>query len=408
VATPVEELDLPSMSEYDDSDPEVAVATLARQGEHGWLARFAFGYVVSEYDDVQTLLRDRHLHQASDLVATLFTGEGTALDELHREGILSAEGETHTRLRRLVSAPFAPRAIDALRPFMRNFILELEGELHPGEATFDVDAPAVLWRYPIAVICHHLGVERTDWDLFSRWAETTFLLFSSEARGNEERIVTEMREFSRYCTALIDERRDHLGNDLVSHLIDAEQEGDRLRTSEMVSLIQGIIAAGTDTTRNQLATSMALLSRRPDLWAAMEDPSLVEGVVEESLRYLNPIRFVIRQVAEPFHYRDVAFDTGTLLAFSLAGANRDGGHFSGAGEFDPRRTGAREHLTFSSGIHFCLGAALARAELYEALRALRERWSSIEPAGEVRWKDQRLAVWGAESVPLRVTRRPFI
>jgi cytochrome P450 len=255
------------------------------------------------------------------------------------------------------------------------------------------------------VICHHLNVERADWDLFSQWAETTFLIFSSEVKGNEERIVRESRAFSSYCTALINERRNDLGDDLISHLIEAEQEGDRLTTPEMVSLIQGIIAAGTDTTRNQLSTSLAMLSMRPDVWDKLDgDAQYAANVAEESLRYLNPIRFVIRQVHEPFEYRDVAFSPGTLIAFSLAGANRDEHHFNQGDVFDAARTGARDHLTFSTGIHYCLGAALARAELQEALLALRTQWTRIEPAGEVVWKDSRLAVWGAQSVPLRVTR----
>jgi len=405
VATPVEALDLPMLDTPAFANPEDEVTALARAGERGWLARFAFGYVVLAYDDVTALLRDRHLHQASHLVAALFSGEGTALDGLNREGILSAEGERHARLRRLVAAPFTPRAIDRLRPFMREYVDELAHELNDeGAASFVVDAPSLLSRYPIAVICHHLNVERADWDLFSRWAETTFLVFSSEVKGNEERIVAESRQFSRYVTALIDERRDHLGDDLISHLIEAEQEGDRLSTVEMVSLVQGIIAAGTDTTRNQLATSLALLSTRPELWDALGgDAGLAAGVVEESLRYLNPIRFVIRQVHEPFEYRGVGFEKGTLLAFSLAGANRDEGRFNDGERFDARRASAREHLTFSSGIHHCLGAALARAELYEALVALRANWARIEPAGPVIWRDSRLAVWGAQSVPLLVT-----
>jgi cytochrome P450 len=404
VATPVEELDLPLLDNHSDPNPEIDVANLARQSERGWLARFTFGYAVLDYDDVAALLRERHLHQASNLVAKLFTGEGTALDELNREGILSAEGETHTRLRRLVAAPFAPRAIDRLRPFMFQYAKELANQVS-GEPSFIVDAPAVLSRYPIAVICHHLNVERADWDLFSQWAETTFLIFSSEVKGNEERIVRESRAFSSYCTALINERRNDLGDDLISHLIEAEQEGDRLTTPEMVSLIQGIIAAGTDTTRNQLSTSLAMLSTRPDVWDKLDgDAQYAANVAEESLRYLNPIRFVIRQVQEPFEYRDVAFSPGTLIAFSLAGANRDEHHFNQGDVFDAARTGARDHLTFSTGIHYCLGAALARAELQEALLALRTQWTRIEPAGEVVWKDSRLAVWGAQSVPLRVTR----
>ena len=232
MATPVEELDLPNLDSDGASDPEREVASLARQSEQGWLAKFAFGYVVLHYDDVTALLRDRHLHQASQLVATLFTGEGTALDELDREGILSAEGDRHTRLRRLVSAPFAPRSIDRLRPFMREYVEELAGPPSSGARESVVDAAALLSRYPIAVICHHLDVERADWELFSQWAETTFLIFSSEVKGNEERVVRESRAFSAYCTALVDERRRHLGDDLISPLIEAEQEGDRLDTRD--------------------------------------------------------------------------------------------------------------------------------------------------------------------------------
>ncbi len=405
MVTPVDELDLALLNTSTSLDPECDVAALAHQSEHGWLAKFTFGYVVLHYDDVLALLRERSLHQASGLVAQLFTGEGTALDQLSRESLLSAEGDTHTRLRRLVASPFSPSSINRLRPFMRDYVSELARLLNASNAaSYVVDAPEVLSRYPIAVICHHLAVEQADWDLFSRWAETTFLLFSSEAQGNEDRIFKEMKEFSHYCTALIDERRAHLGDDLISHLIEAEQEGDRLSTPEMVSLIQGIIAAGTDTTRNQLSTALALLSTRPEIWSDMQgNDELVAGVVEESLRYLNPIRFVIRQVNEPFEYRDVAFQKGTLLAFSLAGANRDEHHFIGSNAFDPRRKRPRDHLTFSSGIHHCLGAALARAELHEALITLREYWTRIEPAGDVIWKDSRLAVWGAQSVPLRVT-----
>ncbi len=404
MATPVEELDLPLLSTHADSDPEVDVDNLAHHSARGWLARFTFGYVVLDYDDVLALLRERHLHQASHLVATLYSGEGTALDQLNREGLLSAEGETHTRLRRLVASPFSPRSIDRLRPFMFQHMKELAKDLSH-ESIFVVDAPSALSQYPIAVICHHLNVERADWDLFSRWAETTFLLFSSAARGNEERIVREVREFSAYCTALIDERRHHLGDDLISHLIEAEQAGDRLTTPEMVSLIQGILAAGTDTTRNQLSTMLALLSTRREVWHALEgNAGLAANVTEESLRYLNPIRFVIRQVHEPFEYRGVAFAPGTLIAFSLAGANRDEHHFANGEVFDAHRSGTRDHLTFGSGIHHCLGAALARAELQEALLALRQEWPRIEPAGDVVWKDSNLAVWGAQSVPLRVTR----
>jgi len=403
VATKIDALDLPLYAGRDDLEPEANVAQLGALEDAGWLAKWSLGYLVTRYDDVVALLRERSLHQASQLVAAALGGDTSTLSQLRRESILSAEGETHTRLRRLVAAPFSPRAIDQLRPFMASYLDEQLTRLAPGQARFELEFASTFSQYPIAVICHHLGVERGDWDLFSQWAETTFLVFSSSIKGNEQRVVDESRAFTRYCVELIDERREHPGEDLLSTLIGVEEAGDRLSTDELVSLVQGIIAAGTDTTRNQLNTMVALLAREPDRWRALGDEH-VETVVEESLRYLNPIRFVIRQVAEEFVYRDVVFPVGALVAFNLAGVNRDGARFADADVFDPWRESARQHLTFSSGIHHCLGAALARAELQEALRALRRHWSTLELTGEVTWKDQRLAVWGAKHVALAVTR----
>lgn len=391
----VDALDLAVVELRDDRDPEATVASLAQLGETNWLAKWSLGYLVTRYDDVVALLRERRLHQASQLVAGLSGGDEATLSLLRRESILSAEGETHTRLRRLVAAPFSPRAIDELRPFMRSYLNEL---LDARSANQDLDVVTTFSRYPIAVICQHLGVEQADWDLFSEWAETTFLLFSSAIKGNEQRVLEQSKAFTRYCRALIDERRRRPGSDLLSQLIEAEASGDRLSSDELVSLVRGIIAAGTDTTRNQLATMLALVARRPERWGSLD----VDTTVEESLRYLNPIRFVIRRVDTAFTYRDVDFPEGTLIAFNLAGVNRDDALFGDAEVFDPTRDAARQHLTFSSGIHHCLGASLARAELQEALRAMQRHWKSIELREPVEWKSQQLAVWGASRVALRV------
>ncbi len=400
MSTQIDALNLEVLELRDDREPEALVAALAQLGQTHWLARWSFGYLVTRYDDVVALLRERRLHQASQLVAGLSGGDQATLSQLRRQSILSAEGETHTRLRRLVAAPFSPRAIDELRPFMRSYLDELLAH-HGANEVLDLDVVDTFSHYPIAVICHHLGVNRADWSLFSEWAETTFLVFSSAIKGNEQRVVEHSKAFTRYCLALIDERRRHPGGDLLSQLIDVEASGDRLSSDELVSLVQAIIAAGTDTTRNQLATMMALVAREPERWGSLD----VETTVEESLRYLNPIRFVIRRVETAFTYRDVDFPVGTLVAFNLSGVNRDDALFDEADVFDPTRDAARQHLSFSSGIHHCLGASLARAELQEALRVTQRHWTSIELREPVAWKSQQLAVWGASRVALRVQHR---
>jgi cytochrome P450 len=191
----------------------------------------------------------------------------------------------------------------------------------------------------------------------------------------------------------------------LSRLIAVEEAGDRLSTSELVSLVRSIIAAGIDTTRNQIGSMMALILDDPSTWARLRDqPDLVAGAVEESLRLLNPIRTAMRIVNETFEYRGFTFEKGTLVALSLSGASRDPGAFADSSTFDPTRSNARDHLAFSFGVHHCLGAALARVELQEILRSILTEWTSVEVAEPIMWKHAKLPIWGPASLRLTITR----
>lgn len=407
MATRVEDLALAEAKDLSDNPSrEEYLEEVARQRSQNWIGKTSFGYSVVTHEDSISLLRERRLHQASQLVGKLIAGTGTALDQLDdSNGILSAEGEDHNRLRRLVARPFSAKAIDELRPFMRDYVQNVLGKVHESGDTASFEFQAAFNEYPIAVICHQVGVAEKDWDLFSYWADLLFIRWSPLIIGREQEFVDAMGDFRSYCLNLIEERRANLGNDLLSALIQVEEEGDRLSTDELVGLVQGMIAAGTDTTRNQLGIMISLLAERPETWSQLRnDKELIANTVEESLRYVNPIRTVIRQVAEEFEYRDVIFSPGQLITFSLSSANRDASEFDTADDFDVTRSDARNHLTFSSGIHHCLGAALARAELQEALQVFVETWSEVSPDASPTWKHGRLAIWGPKTVPLKVTR----
>ena len=407
MATRVEDLALAEAKNLSDNPSrEEYLEEVARQRSQNWIGKTAFGYAVVSHEDSVSLLRERRLHQASQLVGKLIAGTGTALDQLEdSNGILSAEGEDHNRLRRLVARPFSAKAIDELRPFMRSYIEGVLSKVHESDNETTFEFQAAFNEYPIAVICHQVGVAEKDWDLFSYWADLLFIRWSPLIIGREQEFVDAMGDFQKYCFNLVEERRKNLGNDLLSALIQVEEEGDRLSTDELVSLVQGMIAAGTDTTRNQLGIMTTLLAERPDTWEQLRnDPSQIPNTVEESLRYVNPIRTVIRQVAEEFEYKDIIFSKGQLITFSLSSANRDGNEFNQADEFDISRSDARNHMTFSSGIHHCLGAALARAELQEALQVFVETWSEISMETAPTWKHGRLAIWGPLKVPLKVTK----
>lgn len=392
----------------DDPDPSEFHSEIRQTADGSWIVRWLTGYLVVSHEDVVALLRDRHLEQAAGKVPALIRGEVDPVSTLPADDLLIAEGEKHTRLRRLVGPAFSTKSIDTLRPGMRAYldrVLAQTGSETGVESELNI--VELMAAYPVATICQLLGVGEEMWDDFSRWAESHFLVLKSSAEGDldrDQRIETDARDLEEFCVELIESRRAELADDLLSRLIIENQDGDRLTTDELVSLIRSMIAAGIDTTRNQIGSLMALLLEEREMWGRLrDDRSLVPAAVEESLRLLNPIRVAMRTVREPFTHRGMRFEPGTLIALHLAAAGRDGEIFHEPDLLDPSRANARSHVAFSNGVHHCLGAALARAELQEMLGAMLDAWTHIESAGSVVWKHARLPVWGADSVPVVVT-----
>jgi cytochrome P450 len=169
-----------------------------------------------------------------------------------------------------------------------------------------------------------------------------------------------------------------------------------------VGLAGAVLMAGTDTTRNQLACSVALFAAHPDQWTLLaERPELAGRAVEESMRYLGAVRGTARIASEDIEYRDVLFPQGTLVATSLTGANFDPEAWTGPERFDIAQERNATQMTFGSGIHFCLGANLARAELAEALAALAARMPNLAVDGSIEWKPPTAGIWGPARLPLR-------
>ncbi len=400
VAISVHELDLPSCDTIGiDREQRLAVIAAAR-GQH-WLARTALGYALTRYDDIVAILRDRRFHSALSLIPQMQGVDGSHLETRGRS-ILSMEGDEHARLRRLVAPAFTPAAADRLRPFMRTVIRELVDAVAPAGSCDLVGE--VCEPYPIPIICELLGAPDNDWQLFSRWATDIFRIFNQNLAEDLPAIQHAFAELETYVRALVDRRRNQPGSDLLSALIAVEEAGDRLSTDELVMLAEAVLMAGTDTTRNQLACCVALLGAYPEQWCRFVDqPELAPRVVEETMRYLGAVQGTMRVASEDIEYRGVCFPAGTLVGVSLAGANRDPDIFSEPDHFDITRETTTPHMTFGSGIHHCLGAHLARAELQEALTLLADRFPDLELAGPVTWKPETFGIWGPAHLPIRWT-----
>jgi cytochrome P450 len=306
----------------------------------------------------------------------------------------------HTRLRRLVAPAFSPRSADRLRPFMRQVINDLVDTVSTsGRADFARD---ICEPYPIPIICELLGAPKSDWQLFSRWANDILEIFSIDVASKLDLIADTQDELDEYTRGLIAARRDKPADDLLTDLIAAEEAGDRLSTDELVMMVNAVIIGGTDTTRNQLGCAVALFAEHPEQWALLaEQPELAPRAVEESMRYFGAVRGTMRYASTDIEYRDVLFPAGTFIAIGLAEANRDGEVFAEPTTFDiTAKKSDQPQLTFGSGIHYCLGQALARAELQEALPLLARRMPNLKLDGPTEWKPDGVGIFGPAHMPV--------
>jgi len=399
MAISLSKLDLPTV-EFDFADAEEHRNALLALSKESWIAKGVFAYPIFKYEDCVAILRDKRWHSAAALAAEAFGVNDPRLKERRRESILSAEGDVHTRLRRLVAPSFSPRAADRLRPFMRevmNSLIDPVAKNGKCDLATDICDP-----YPIPIICELLGAPKKDWQLFSRWAEDVLRIFNATASEELDVIFKAQDELGEYTRQLIADRRSRPADDLITSLIAAEEAGDKLDEAELEMMVEAVIVGGTDTTRNQLGCSIALFAEHPEQWKLLaEHPELAGKAVEETMRYFGAVRATGRFASEDIEYKGVLFPKGTLVTPSLSIANRDETVFNDANVFDiTREPAGQPQMTFGSGIHYCLGAALARAEQQEALPIMAQRMKNLRIDGTVTWKPSTVAIFGPENMPI--------
>ena len=362
------DLDIPVLDIWETTDRAERAAQQHEAAASSWIARNPFGYTILHYDDVVAVLRDKRWHSATSRIMEMSGITDPAYLERRRTSILSAEGEEHTRLRRLVGKAFSPRAADRLRPFMREVIDGLVDEVAPrGRSDVAVD---ICEPYPIPIICELLGAPKEDWKQFSQWATDVLRIFNGNLAVDLPTIVAAQDELDAYTRELIADRRDKPAEDLITDLIAASNEGDKLSDSELVMMVEAVIVGGTDTTRNQLGCAVALFAEYPEQWAELADqprPRPAGGRGSDALLRRRPWHGALRQRG---HRVSRACCSRPARSSPRRWPRRTATHrcSSDPDVFDiTRQPSGQPQLTFGSGIHYCLGAALARAELQEAL-----------------------------------------
>jgi cytochrome P450 len=375
------------------TDPEPILAGLRQQS---WVVRTAIGGLVISREHVQALLADRHLVSSlAALVRIQGVTDGPLYDAVSTS-ILAIDGDDHTRLRKLVSRAFTPRATDAHRPLMRTIMQSL---VAPLSDRCDFMA-AVAEHYPIKVMCHMLGVPDADHEEFAAWNRAITWALSLQLGAHQAEVEWGMVNMFEYVSALMAERRREPRDDMISALVQAHEADDRLSDDEVRSIIAALLFAGYDTTRNQLGLTMWLFATYPEQWKLLrQDPSLAARAIEESMRFRGAVAVAPRMVAEDFEFDGYRLTSGTMLTLSTAAANHDPAGFENPWEFDI--TVEREpHFTFGGGPHYCLGASLARAEMQEALPILAAAMPNLALDGEPTWRPP-FGIFGPETLPIR-------
>jgi cytochrome P450 len=381
------------------ADPYPLYAQLRQRG----LVRSPLGvWITADHATVAAILRDRRfssspVHQRGYRPPSYPPGHPRA--ELPADSLLTMDPPDHSRLRRLVTSAFTPRAIAGLEPWIRDITVGLLAAAE-GAAGFDL-IDALAFPLPISVICHLLGVPAGDQAQFRAWGHDVAATLDPQTAANPQAYASELA-LTRYLQDLVDERRANPDGTILSALIAAEEEGDRLSADELVSTAVVLLIAGFETTVNMIGNGAVALLGDPYSWDMIrQDPALIPAATEEMLRYDSPVQLTTRIATEDVEVGGAVIKAGQPVIVSIGGANRDPRVFEQPDEFRIDRTDPTRHLSFSLGAHHCLGNALARLEGRIAFEELTRRYPALELAAPPT-RRSLLVLRGFESVPVRV------
>ena len=390
--------DLPEIDYEHCQSPNEAHKIIRQARQQAPIAIGPHGPELLTYELVRSVLRDPRFRVPQGMFLASQGITSGPLWERVATNLISLDGAEHHRLRRLVSKAFTPRATARLRTTIVDVITELV-DRHTASGRCEV-VTDIARQYPIPIICALLGAPPKDWELFSDWTDDIFKVFSWDVAAHERAILAAWEELDAYIDSMVAHRRQTLSDDLISELIRAEDDGDRLSAAELRMLAASLLMAGTDTTRNQLAASVHVLCDHPDQWALLaQHPELATNAVEETMRHAPIAAAALRTALEDVELAGVMIPAGTLVLANTAAANRDPAVYDDPARLDITREGAPPMQTFGAGMHYCLGANLARLELAEALSVMTRRMPNARRTGPAPWKPPT-ALSGPATLPI--------
>ena len=364
--------------------------------EDTWIARSGLGYNILSYKDVQAVLKDGRWHAAIGLLADLNPYTTDEFKRRRKTSMLAIDGEAHRRLKKLVSPYFSPALAERMRPEMRQVMIEL---ISPLAGEFDI-SKEVFSKYPTKIICKILGIPDTELENFTRWSEDILSNWGNDFSKSTERILASQAEMDEYIGLIIAERRANPKTDLISMLVLSRDGKDFLNDEEITTLVETLVIAGMDTIHHQLGIMLVALLNSPDIWAEfLLHPEDRNKIIEELLRMDGTVCNTGRIASEDIIHNGVLFPKGTIVFINLSASNMDASVFPEPDILNIEHS--EQHFAFGGGLHKCIGAALARAEIQVALDVIAEKMPTIKKTGEVLYSPENSAVYGP--VSLRVS-----
>ncbi|MEM7091431.1 MAG: cytochrome P450 [Actinomycetota bacterium] len=368
-------------------------------------------WAVFSYADCFEMLRDPSMSvedENSDILDTERSAQADAIaaslgvEVTRDQSMLNTDPPDHTRLRRLVSKAFTPRSIEELRPVVQRLVDQQLDQVAADGGGDVVDALA--FPLPFDVISEMLGMPETDKEEIKIWSGHMVRTLDPIVSDEELRLAFESGiHMDAHINKVIEWKRDNPGDDLLTRMIEAEEDGDRLSTEELNAQITLLFIAGHETTVNLIGTGFYELMRNPEqLEVWREDPDVAANAVDELLRYVSPVQMSRRIALKDIEFQGVQIPERAFVMAVLASANHDPDKFGAdADQLDLRRPTAGQHVSFGSGAHYCLGASLAKLEAQVALGSLVERFGHATLAGDPVWNG-RLNLRGLEHLPVSV------
>ncbi len=372
----LDEIDLSDPELYASGDPH-AVWTYLRANAPVFFQKHGYGpgfWAITRYDDVVELSSDRRLSSSGGRTTT---GEPRELGSSDADILVVTDPPRHTQLRSLVNKAFTPRVVASLGPYVQGIVDGIIADLRErGSCDFATDVAA---KIPFTVICQLLGVPESD-----RGALSHAVGHFMESRAHVHAEARDEIELGRYFLELAHSRRSAPRDDLISRLVGAEVDGERLSDADVLSLAMLLFIAGSETTMNGMSGGMLALIEHPDQRRRLDDDgSRWPKAVEEILRWVSPVlNGMVRTAMEDVDVRGTHITAGEKVTLWYPSANRDEEVFADPFSFDVGRD-PNPHVTFGAGLHFCLGASLARLEIKVALRTVTSSFSDIELDGDV-------------------------